>query len=173
MFKLENYQIFSAMEALLGSLIHEMDSDSDGGSVGPQGLRRSMRSALSDVSSRVPPLPVTPVMNLMSTLPTPSPSPDELIILQRGRRKVPVTWSPDIKRTPIKVPGSPSRSCSIVLRSSPRKRLLLGDETPPQELTPRKVSRMLGRLDALNLSQVRRRLSLLACVLSLVSVSAF
>lgn len=27
---------------------------------------------------------------------TPSPSPDELIIQQRGRRKIPVTFSPDI-----------------------------------------------------------------------------
>lgn len=27
---------------------------------------------------------------------TPSPSPDELVIQQRGRRKIPVTFSPDI-----------------------------------------------------------------------------
>jgi len=35
---------------------------------------------------------------------TPSPSPDELIIQQRGRRKIPVTFSPDIdtiKQVPI------------------------------------------------------------------------
>lgn len=35
---------------------------------------------------------------------TPSPSPDELIIQQRGRRKIPVTFSPDIdaiKQVPL------------------------------------------------------------------------
>jgi hypothetical protein len=114
--------------------------------------RRSTRSALTDVSSRVP-LPVTPVLNMLSSVLTPSPSPDELIIQQRGRRKAPVTFSPDVKRTPIKMPGSPSKS-NIVLRSTPRKRLLLCDDPMSPEKTPRKVSRMLGRLDALNLSQV-------------------
>jgi len=128
------------------------DSDSDSTVLAP---RRSTRSALSDVSSRIS-LPVTPVLNLSGII-TPSPSPDELIILQRGRRKVPVTWSPDVKRTPIKLPpGSPTKS-NIVLRSTPRKRLLLGDDTPSPEKTPRKVSRMLGRLDALTLNQVSRK----------------
>lgn len=31
-----------------------------------------------------------------SSMMTPGPSPDELIIQQRGRRKIPVTFSPDI-----------------------------------------------------------------------------
>lgn len=72
---------------------------------------------------------------------SPSPSPDELVIQQRGRRKLPVTFSPDIDqnkrqmaqthrdRTPVK--NSPGKS-QIVLRSTPRKRLLL--LTDPKEL---------------------------------------
>lgn len=38
----------------------------------------------------------TTINDLPTTLMTPSPSPDELIIQQRGRRKIPVTFSPDI-----------------------------------------------------------------------------
>lgn len=75
-------------------------------------------------------------MNLPLSYISPSPSPDELIIQQRGRRRMPVTWSPDVdcrkregggpprERTPVK--QSPSKS-TIVLRSTPRKRLLLND----------------------------------------------
>lgn len=35
---------------------------------------------------------------------TPSPSPDELIIQQRGRRKIPITFSPDIDVIKQQVP---------------------------------------------------------------------
>lgn len=38
----------------------------------------------------------TTINNLPTSMMTPSPSPDELIIQQRGRRKIPVTFSPDI-----------------------------------------------------------------------------
>jgi len=38
----------------------------------------------------------TTINNYPTSLMTPSPSPDELIIQQRGRRKIPVTFSPDI-----------------------------------------------------------------------------
>jgi len=38
----------------------------------------------------------TTISNLPTSMMTPSPSPDELIIQQRGRRKIPVTFSPDI-----------------------------------------------------------------------------
>lgn len=82
--------------------------------------------------------------NLPSSYISPSPSPDEMIIQQRGRRKIPVTWSPDIncrdrdydRRDCTPVKPSPKKS-SIVLRSTPRKRLLLTD---PRELlaTPEK-----------------------------------
>ncbi|XP_065207870.1 uncharacterized protein LOC135836768 [Planococcus citri] len=78
---------------------------------------------------------------LPTTFLSPSPSPDEMIIRQRGRRRIPVTFSPDIDelkrqnrnnqkdRTPVKQPPSPGPSSSIVLRSTPRKRLLLSDPT--------------------------------------------
>jgi hypothetical protein len=80
-------------------------------------------------------------LNLPSSYVSPSPSPDEMVIQQRGRRHVPATWSPDIEqnkqnrvstrdRTPVK--ASPLKS-TIVLRSTPRKRLLLND---PKELFP-------------------------------------
>ncbi|KAJ4442128.1 hypothetical protein ANN_11994, partial [Periplaneta americana] len=87
-------------------------------------------------------------VNLPSSYVSPSPSPDEMIIQQRGRRRVPATWSPDIDqdkqngptrdRTPVK--ASPLKS-TIVLRSTPRKRLLLND---PKELfpTPEKTRKM-------------------------------
>jgi len=80
----------------------------------------------------------TTISNLPTSMMTPSPSPDELIIQQRGRRKIPVTFSPDIdtikqnnQETPTKS-GSNFNKSSIVLRSTPRKRLLLND---PLELS--------------------------------------
>lgn len=80
-------------------------------------------------------------LNLPASYVSPSPSPDEMVIQQRGRRHVPATWSPDVEqnkqngmstrdRTPVK--ASPMKS-TIVLRSTPRKRLLLTD---PKELFP-------------------------------------
>lgn len=53
---------------------------------------------------------------------------------------MPVTWSPDIdcakkkERTPVKTPVK----LSVVLRSTPRKRLLLND---PKDATPEKLPR--------------------------------
>ncbi|XP_063829005.1 uncharacterized protein LOC135078337 [Ostrinia nubilalis] len=81
---------------------------------------------------------------------SPAPSPDELLIQQRGRKRLPTTWSPDIDlkrnssfhsliRTPPKNTGrfSPPK-LGVTLRSTPRKRLLLGDvERIP--LTPEKI----------------------------------
>ncbi|KAJ9579751.1 hypothetical protein L9F63_004588 [Diploptera punctata] len=119
--------------------------------------RRTTRSALAEIPTRLGRLSVSDspsVWNVSQNLPSsyvsPSPSPDEMVIQQRGRRRMPVTWSPDIDqtkqngagsrdRTPVK--SSPMKS-SIVLRSTPRKRLLLND---PKELFPsvdknRKVS---------------------------------
>jgi hypothetical protein len=68
---------------------------------------------------------------------SPSVSPDEMIIRQRGRRSASIFWSPEKIRsslTPLKSP--------MTLRSSPRKRLLLTDITPitPDQFTPRKSS---------------------------------
>nr|CAD7257508.1 unnamed protein product [Timema shepardi] len=131
--------------------------------------RRTTRSALAEIPARLGRMsvddnsPYPPITALVSTaqygqfnasinIPlsylSPSPSPDELIIQQRGRRRIPVTWSPDIDskkdrgnsedHTPQKC--SPSKT-TIVLRSTPRKRLLLND---PKELftTPEKLKKM-------------------------------
>ncbi|XP_066603554.1 uncharacterized protein [Prorops nasuta] len=80
---------------------------------------------------------------------SPAPSPDELVIQKRGRRKKTIVWSPDRdtnKRssllslssrdnTPVKSPNK----TNIVLRKSPRKRLVLGDESSESLfLTPEK-----------------------------------
>ena len=79
---------------------------------------------------------------------SPAPSPDELVIQKRGRRSKTIVWSPDLDtckrnslfslssrdRTPVK---SPSKK-SMVLRSTPRKRLSLGDSNDSQFSTPEK-----------------------------------
>lgn len=68
------------------------------------------------------------------------PSPDELIIRQRGRRRPLIDWTPEqaaaatnsvmrnpFQRTPTKMP----LNSNMILRSSPRKRLTMGS-TPPE-----------------------------------------
>ncbi|KAF4526200.1 hypothetical protein B566_EDAN001884 [Ephemera danica] len=116
--------------------------------------RRSTRSALSDVSHRTAGLTMTTPTWNMNWLPTPSPSPDELVIQQRGRRKMPSSPEMNKDRTPVKLPPqSPSKS-SIVLRSTPRKRLLMNDisDPPSPDRSPRaKVSRMATSLGSLSL----------------------
>lgn len=94
---------------------------------------------------------VTP---LFSSYITPSPSPDELVIQQRGRKSLPLVWSPDIDKNKImrssarKTPTTPLSRTSTpntqtpadgdttlgtstllgpLLRRTPRKRLLLDD----------------------------------------------
>ncbi|KAG4072674.1 hypothetical protein HA402_004763 [Bradysia odoriphaga] len=57
--------------------------------------------------------------------PSASPSPDEMIIRQRGRRSASILWSPEKIRDSL----TPIRS-AMTLRSSPRKRLLITDITP-------------------------------------------
>ncbi|XP_045596019.1 uncharacterized protein [Procambarus clarkii] len=77
-------------------------------------------------------------INLPSSFLSPTPSPDELIIRGRGRRSLPLEWSPIPIESPIKrsektpIKRSPGKGM-IVLRSSPRKRLQLND-TPPKDL---------------------------------------
>lgn len=128
--------------------------------------RRQTRSALSEIPARLGMLTVadeattvigdamtTPMnarfvhgglwninLNLPASYISPSPSPDELVIQQRGRRRVPVTWSPDVEAkkeegrdcTPVKGsgPNSPLKN-AVVRRSTPRKRLMLTD---PREM---------------------------------------
>ncbi|KAF7405284.1 hypothetical protein HZH66_004190 [Vespula vulgaris] len=113
--------------------------------------RRSARQALA-VIPNVPGMTFSPgemlpieqntmdnVMNSRHTADSwsPAPSPDELVIQKRGRRRRTIVWSPDLDtckrdsllslssrdRTPVK---SPSKS-TMILRSTPRKRLSLGD----------------------------------------------
>ncbi|XP_045499749.1 uncharacterized protein LOC123697322 [Colias croceus] len=126
----------------------------------PDAPRRT-RAALAEIPARLDRLRVTPLRTLTNTrevspsLPSgylsPAPSPDEQLIQQRGRKRVPTNWSPDIDlkrnstfhsliRTPPK--NTPSRhsppKLGVTLRSTPRKRLLLGDvERVP--LTPEKI----------------------------------
>jgi len=71
-------------------------------------------------------------------------SPDEMVIQARGRRQVPLTFSPDINHTPLrqqmqraKIAAMSQSSGSRLLlpnssvRTSPRKRLTLSDTPPP------------------------------------------
>ncbi|KAL1138711.1 hypothetical protein AAG570_008773 [Ranatra chinensis] len=77
--------------------------------------------------------------NLPTSYISPSPSPDELVIQARGRRRLPVSWSPDIdtgrcmSRSEANKERTPGAGGGVVLRSTPRKRLLLND---PMELSP-------------------------------------
>lgn len=91
---------------------------------------------------------------------SPAPSPDEMVIQKRGRRRRTIVWSPDLDtckrnslfstnskdRTPVK---SPSKS-SMVLRSTPRKRLTLGDVNESQFTTPDKKKKSQVSLDVNN-----------------------
>ncbi|GLH12338.1 Uncharacterized protein GBIM_17070 [Gryllus bimaculatus] len=140
-----------------------------------QAARRATRSALAEIPLRlnmltvqeigeVPPLaqtqlatpqavwPLNVNVNVPSSYMSPSPSPDEMVIQQRGRRRMPVTWSPDLdaakqqhhQHTPVK--SSPAKNNSngsgIVLRSTPRKRLLLDASVKDPFTTPEKVRRL-------------------------------
>merc|ERR1712147_43196 len=71
-------------------------------------------------------------------------SPDEIVIQARGRRQVPLTFSPDINHTPLRqqmqraklAAMSQSSGSRLLLpnsnvRTSPRKRLTLSDTPPP------------------------------------------
>ncbi|XP_045120288.1 uncharacterized protein LOC123509799 isoform X3 [Portunus trituberculatus] len=81
-------------------------------------------------------------VNLPSSYLSPTPSPDELIIRERGRRSLPIEWSPIPIESPIKrtdktpIKRSPTKGL-IALRSSPRKRLQLSDASPKEILESR------------------------------------
>ncbi|XP_043787061.1 uncharacterized protein LOC122711932 isoform X2 [Apis laboriosa] len=91
---------------------------------------------------------------------SPAPSPDELVIQKRGRRRRTIVWSPDLDtckrnslfsssskdRTPVK---SPSKS-TMILRSTPRKRLSLADNSESQFTTPDKKKKLQNLLDTNN-----------------------
>ncbi|XP_043283966.1 uncharacterized protein [Venturia canescens] len=129
------------------------------------GRRRSVRQALAVIpdmmtTSVSPGTPLAMEVSAMDNVMnsrysmeswSPAPSPDELVIQKRGRRRRTIVWSPDADakrdslfslssrdRTPVK---SPSKS-TIVLRSTPRKRLMLGgDNSDPHLTTPEKKTK--------------------------------
>merc|ERR1711953_1446901 len=64
--------------------------------------------------------------------PSPALSQDEEVIKARGRRSVPLIYSPDVTSSPVRTKSSSKTvtSCRLLLpptRSSPRKRLRLQD----------------------------------------------
>ncbi|KAJ6633555.1 hypothetical protein Bhyg_15567 [Pseudolycoriella hygida] len=76
-------------------------------------------------------------LNYLSPTISASPSPDEMIIRQRGRRARSFFWSPEKVRDSV----TPVKS-TMTLRSSPRKRLYPADGTPDSsdesKISPRK-----------------------------------
>ena len=76
----------------------------------------------------------------------PTPSPDELVIAARGRRSLPLTFSPDVHTTPLRhkhmsknvsqlargwqTPPNTVSRLLLPTRTSPRKRLTLTDSPP-------------------------------------------
>ncbi|XP_031847738.1 uncharacterized protein LOC116433620 [Nomia melanderi] len=127
----------------------------------PEGTRRrSSRQALAviPVNNSSPGETVSTEVNAMDNFLnsrhgsdswSPAPSPDELVIQKRGRRRKTIVWSPDLDtckrnslfnlssrdRTPVK---SPTKTTSMLLRSTPRKRLSLGNPNETQFATPEK-----------------------------------
>lgn len=82
-------------------------------------------------------------VNLSDALDTPSPSPDEMAILARGRRRIPLTYSPDLcTSTPLARHQARARLGTRLLlpnnhpRTSPRKRLTLSDSPPGAPCSP-------------------------------------
>lgn len=71
-----------------------------------------------------PGLIYSPAANIPDSFLSPRMSPDEAVIQQRGRRRVPIMWSPEKGfQSPHK---TPTKSISaMTLRSSPRKRSLI------------------------------------------------
>lgn len=115
------------------------------------------RSALQELPVVLSPLSISLLddslldSNLSRSFASPAPSPDEYIIRQRGRRSISVTWSPPknlnnnsakmanqnsncsspstkFPRSPMKTPTKNNPQLQMVLRSSPRKRLLMASE---------------------------------------------
>ena len=104
----------------------------------------------------ITPIPMHPIditdrmrwtANFDDSMVAPNPSPDEMVIQARGRRQIPLTFSPDINHTPLRqqiqrakvsaLAQSPTRMQTSRLmlpasktRCSPRKRLTLNDSPP-------------------------------------------
>uniref|UniRef100_A0A182R5J4 Uncharacterized protein n=1 Tax=Anopheles funestus TaxID=62324 RepID=A0A182R5J4_ANOFN len=70
----------------------------------------------------------SPSGNIPDSILTPTLSPEEMVIRQRGRRRRPVIWSPDnhdraFFPSPMQTP--PKNTSTMTLRNSPRKRSLM------------------------------------------------
>jgi hypothetical protein len=124
--------------------------------IGLPDLNTSMPIHISDERVLTPTNQFNSIYNsFVETLGNSRPSPDEIVIRQRGRKKFPqnVCWSPIKKSSPMKTPTkkisshhlsllSPSpekklnKTSPMVLRSTPKKRLLL--EMPASPHTPTK-----------------------------------
>ncbi|KAL7642546.1 UNVERIFIED_CONTAM: hypothetical protein RMT77_007107 [Armadillidium vulgare] len=91
------------------------------------------------------------------------PSPDEIVIKGRGRRSLPLKWSPIPIESPQKTPlsslirKSPKKGV-ITLRSSPRKRLQLNDD-PTSDLIQNRKSLLNTSPLARNPSPLARKTS--------------
>jgi len=105
-------------------------------------MTRQTTRALQEIQTLIPGSDLrSDAGNLNVSLMTPTPSPDEMVIQARGRRQVPLTFSPDVHKSPLtsRTQGfhSPVRSqiSRLMLpsqtRTSPRKRLNLHDTPPP------------------------------------------
>uniref|UniRef100_A0A182NIF0 Uncharacterized protein n=1 Tax=Anopheles dirus TaxID=7168 RepID=A0A182NIF0_9DIPT len=68
----------------------------------------------------------SPTANIPDSILTPTLSPEEMVIRQRGRRRRTVIWSPDHRPLPSSPMKTPTKNIStMTLRSSPRKRSLM------------------------------------------------
>lgn len=70
-------------------------------------------------------------------------SPDELVIRQRGRRRITLSWSPDKSQNRSPFEKTPTKTnTTMTLRSSPRKRLMISGEqeydNSLEDISPRK-----------------------------------
>lgn len=85
----------------------------------PLGMTVTRRNALN------PGLIDSPATNIPDSYLSPRMSPDEAMIQQRGRRRVPIIWSPEkaFYASPHKTPTK--AISAMTLRSSPRKRSLM------------------------------------------------
>jgi hypothetical protein len=94
-----------------------------------------LTNQIADLFSRTvlnPALIDSPVNNIPLSFLSPTLSPDEIVIRQRGRRSLPIIWSPEPNRvpSPLKTPTKTSLT-QMTLRSSPRKRLVMTDYPTP------------------------------------------
>merc|ERR1719336_2021560 len=97
--------------------------------------------------------------------PSPALSQDEEVIKARGRRSVPLIYSPDVTSSPVRTKTSKTVTSSRLLlpptRSSPRKRLRLQDSPPARPGVSPVISSLYSPSpDKLRRSPVSKRLRL-------------